>query len=281
MTEKQSALDLLLEEVDLGDGLEQPTPAEDQQDETNDTEPEQEPESAPLNETEDVEIDGLNVVYTTGEDGELEAQLPDEYANMSEEQKVAFDRKVDDGSKTLAKLKQERMQQKDKDRRIQELEDELAKTRQPEAKLDEGGKTETTVATTDLKKYWGVETWAELADLQVDNPEAYHQGFAKQAEDAAVKAQQKAVADQKVHNAILAEGYNYAEVKEFADKNGIQSLSVALDYYKLKNPKAKAPLVRKIPPSAIPAKSTPTTRPVKKSYDDEVNDILISGAKKL
>ncbi len=275
MTEKQSALDLLLEEVtDEGDGLEQPTPVETQPDETTASEPESEPEERP---SEDVEIDGLKVTYSHGEDGELEAQLPDEYEAMSDEQKASFDRKVDEGTKTLAKLKQERMQQKDKDRRIAELEAELAKSKQTDA-MPEARPSEIT-SPTDLKKYWGVETWAEVADLQVDDPEAYHKGFAKQAEEAAISAQKKVAADQKIHNAILSAGYNYAEVKEFADQNNITNLSVALDYYQLKNPKVRPSMVRKVPPATLPSKSTPTP-PAKKTQDDKVNDILYEGAKR-
>lgn len=255
------------------DGLEQPTPGEDQPDENTPADTGETP-------IDTVEIDGKAVKYFKGEDGVIEYETPDGYDTLDADAQKSFDRKAEEAGKTLASLKKERMNQNSKDREIAELKQMVeslstGKPKEPpkETLLDDQDNAP--------KRYWGVETWAQVADLQTDDPEAYSAGLDKKASEAATAHTARVAKEQAIHNKITGEGHSVAEVQQFAETKKIGSLEVAFDYFKLQK-SAENPMStvrRKIAPGTIPPK-TGAKQPPKISEVDHVNDLIAGGAAK-
>lgn len=268
----KSVLDLMLDGMD--EGGEQPTPVQpDATKEPDKAEPE------PAQGAEVIEIDGKTVTVSAAEDGTLEAEYPAEYDEMSEEDKVKFDRKVNDSVLTLAKLKQERMQQKDKDRKLSELEAEVTKLKEqiktkPEPK-DDDVDDEDDESDDEPRKFWGVESWDDVADLQTDDVKAYHKGLAKMTAANAQQGIAKVTADETLRKEIETAGYAYKEVLAFAKQKGISNVQVAFDYYKLSQSKSPVAQIRRKAPNPVKPGTNPAHAPTTKpSEADRLSNII-------
>lgn len=262
MSEKKSFLEEFLEN---SEGLEQPTPAETQQDENEDASPS---EPQPV---ETVEIDGVTVDFYQAEDGAIEYNPPEGFDEMDDAQKATFERKAGEASKTLGKLKEERMHQNEKDRKIAELEAKLA-----EATASTSETAASDEIDGDPRKYWGVDTWADVSDLQTDDQARYAKGLSAKASAEALAHTAKVTQQQSIRNKIEADGLSYDVIQRFAKDKGIGSLEVAYDYYKLQNtkgPDGSLLRMRRKSPSTIPPNSgiTPEAKP---SEVDTINSLI-------
>ena len=266
MKDEQNALDLLLESVD---GLEQPTPGENQPDEALDTDTE---DALPV---ETVEIDGKSVNYYSAEDGGLEFEEPEGFAEMSETEQQSFMRKAEEGSKTLSALKKERMEQRNKDK-------ELDRLRAENEELRKVKPADPTPASEDdaPMKYWGVETWDDVVEMMSDNHAAYTKGLSQKASDESQERMKSVSREAALQAKITGEGFDPAEVQRFAEEKGIASIEVAFDYFKLTKPKSNNESIlrmrKKAPTTAPPGSGLNPKKP--KSPEETMNDLLCGGA---
>lgn len=227
---KEDVASMLLSTV--GNGGEQPTPdnaVETQESDKVKTE---------ATDHETLDVDGLQFKITEAEDGAMEYETPEGFDDLPEETKTKAVNKLNEGIHTLSKLKKERMEQGNKDKKLEELESNF-KRQQDElvalkAKLESPKEQET-----DPMKYWGVETWAEVAEIQQDDPEAYTNGMSKKIKADTDKHSEEIVTRNKITARALENGITYSDLSVFAKESGISKLDTALDFMLLKKGETK------------------------------------------
>ena len=207
---------------------------------------------------ETLDVDGLQFKITEAEDGAMEYETPEGFDDLPEETKTKAVNKLNEGIHTLSKLKKERMEQGNKDKKLEELESNF-KRQQDElvalkAKLESPKEQET-----DPMKYWGVETWAEVAEIQQDDPEAYTNGMSKKIKAETDKHSEEIVTRNKITARALENGITYSDLSAFAKESGISKLDTALDFMLLKKGETKKDgftAVRRKSPTTPPKNST-------------------------
>lgn len=222
-----------------------------------------------------LEIDGEKFEYRETTD-EVEVFVPEDYP---EEKRPALERKVDEFKQTLASTKRKAFE-------VNREKDEVAEERRRLAEEREALRREreqlsaqrTTSAPQDnaLRDAFGVETWDDVAVLQVENPQAYHQGFARYNAGIAAQDAYERVRSESIQQTIRAEGFNPQTVAAFAKANGINRLDVAYDYYKRVNEKPKGQSLAdiqkktvKFVPKGAGTSQTPKIAPGMKKVLDE------------
>lgn len=198
-----------------------------------------------------LEIDGeqFSVRET---DSEIEVIIPDD---LPEEKRADLENKADEFKHTLASAKRKAFEAKrekeDVERARQELEQEREALRKEREAINSRKPKISNTDDNALLRAFGVETWDEVSQLQVENPAEYHNGLARyNAERSATDAYNR-LRDEAINNTIINDGFNPNTVAAFAKAKGISSLEVAYDYYKRVTDKPKGISLAEIQKKAV------------------------------
>lgn len=190
-----------------------------------------------------VEIDGHKLEF---DEETQEFTPPDDFDEWDTESQQKLQRKADEYVSTLAKAKKANL---DINKRLREVEERERRALELEKKLT-AHETDRVDAkpSNEPMKYWGVETWE---DVDLLSKEEYTKGLEKKVADSVELRVSKTVEETAIRSGIIAEGYDYDVIKQFASEQQIGSVKTAFDYYKMLHPVPKAKFKRDNSPAPI------------------------------
>ena len=225
-----------------------------------------------------LEIDGEQFDFRETDDS-IDIIVPDD---MPEEKRTKIEKKAEEFKHTLASAKRKAMEanreREDLRREREELELERDRLRKEKESLHSLRGSNVTNDNAILKAF-GVETWDEVSQLQVENPEGYHRGLARYNAEIAAQDAYIRLRNESLSNIIMDEGYNPSTIAAFAKAKGIANLDVAFDYYKRVSEKPKGfsladiqkKAVKIVPKGAVEPKESKKAIGLRELYK-EIND---------
>ena len=179
-------------------------------------------------------IGDYEVDVTEEADGTLLVKEPE---GLSLEQKNKFTKQAEDYALSLSAAKKKNFDL-NKEREALELkktefEREKAEFAKSQSTAQPATASQGKLTKEELKRYWGVETIAELHDLQEDDAERYHTGVSDRAADIASQRSIERFNNVSVSSQITADGNDPGVVQAYARANGISNLASAYRFYKL------------------------------------------------
>lgn len=194
------------------------------------------PENVETGITGTVEIDGEKFEYREKDD-EIQVILPED---ISEDKRKSLEGKADEFIHTMASAKRKAFEANRQKDDLARQREELEREREAFRKEREMLSAEESKATSTGKltpEAFGLETWDEVAQLQMTDPGVYHNLMAAHNATVASEKAMQSVRNSAMIDAINHEGYDANEVQRFAKSNGITNLGVAFDYFKRVNTK--------------------------------------------